>query len=105
MTATYRLTRSARRDLQAISDFWTVETGEDAALKVLGGVIETIITISFHPQAGIPADKFGARVRKFPAGKYMVYYRTNASGIEVLHVFHGARDQRKAWRKRSVRRK
>jgi len=35
----------------------------------------------------------------------MVYYRTNASGIEVLHVFHGARDQRKAWRKRSVRRK
>jgi toxin ParE1/3/4 len=100
MTATYRLARSARRDLQEISDYWTFEAGEDIASRVVAGVIETVITISHHPQAGVSADQYGNRVRKFPAGKYMVYYRPYPEGIEILHVFHGARHQAKAWRKR-----
>ncbi len=99
MTATYRIARSARRDLQEISDYWIFEAGEDVASRVVGGVIETVITISHHPHAGVAADQFGQRVRKFPAGKYMIYYRPYSSGIEILHVFHGARLQAKAWRK------
>jgi toxin ParE1/3/4 len=67
-------------------------------MRVVGGVMETMITMSRHPRAGVSADQFGASVRKFPAGKYMVYYRPYSKGIEVLHVFHGARDQKKAWK-------
>jgi len=98
MRATYRLARSARRDLQEISDYWTIEAGENVAARVVGGVIETVITISHHPGAGVAADHFGDRVRKFPAGKYMIYYRPYSKGIEILHVFYGARHQVKAWR-------
>lgn len=98
MTATSRLARAARRDLQEISDYWTVAAGEDVASRVVGGVIETVITISHHPQAGVAADQFGDSVRKFPAGKYMIYYRPYSKGIDILHVFHGARRQAKAWR-------
>jgi len=98
MSATYRIARSARSDLQEISDYWTSEAGEDVASRVVGGVVETMTTISHHPQAGIAADQFGERVRKFPAGRYMIYYRPYSKGIEILHVFHGARRQARAWR-------
>ena len=64
--------------------------------------METLLTISGHPRAGVVADQFGASVRKFPAGKYMVYYRPYSKGIEVLHVFHGARNQKKAWKESRI---
>ena len=99
MTAAYKLASSARRDLQEISNYWISEAGEDVALRVMSGVIETVITISRHPRAGVAADQFGAGVRKFPAGRYLIYYRPYSKGIEILHVFHGSRNQAKAWRK------
>jgi toxin ParE1/3/4 len=99
MPGTYRLARAARRDLQEISDYWTFKAGEDVASRVVAGVIETVIVISHHPQAGVAAAQFGDRVRKFPAGKYMIYYRPYTKGIAILHVFHGARHQAKSWPK------
>jgi toxin ParE1/3/4 len=94
----YRLARSARRNLQEISDYLTAEAGADVALRIVTGILDTIITVSEQPGAGVAAGTFGERVRKFPVGKYMIYYRATRSRIDILHVFHGARDQRKAWR-------
>ena len=54
--------------------------------------------------AGVAAEQFGASVRKFPAGNYMIYYRTGRSRtMQILHVFHGAREQSKAWGDEGVR--
>jgi toxin ParE1/3/4 len=105
MTPTCKLAHSAGRDLQEVSDYWTSEAGEKHALQVVGGILETLMTIAGHPGAGVVADRFGAGVRKFPAGKYMIYYRPYSKGIEVLHVFHGARDQKKACKKSRVKSK
>jgi plasmid stabilization system protein ParE len=98
MKAVCRLARAARRDLQEIADYWTAEAGEKQAAQVIGDVVETLVTLAGHPGAGVAADQFGIRVRKFPAGKYMAYYRPYSQGIEILHVFHGARNQKKAWK-------
>ncbi len=62
MSADYRLARSARRDLQEISDYWTFEAGGDVAARLVGGLIETVVTISHHPEAGVAAARFGACV-------------------------------------------
>jgi len=70
MTPICKLARSAWRDLQEVSDYWTSEIGEKQALQVVGGVMETLVAISGHPRAGVVADQFGAGVRKFPAGRY-----------------------------------
>jgi plasmid stabilization system protein ParE len=96
--ARYRLARSARWNLQEISDYWTAEAGEDVALRIVTRILDTITTVSGQLGAGVAAETFGERVRKFPAGKYMIYYRASRSKIEILHVFHGARHQQKAWR-------
>jgi len=94
----YSLTRTARRDLQQISDYWTAEAGEDMAVRIVAGILDTVITLSLLPMAGVAVEQFGLSVRKFPAGNYMIYYRTGRSrSIQILHVFHGARHQRKAW--------
>ena len=99
MRSRYRLARSARRNLQQISDYWVNEAGDDVALRIIEGILETITALADQPRAGVAAEQFGAGVRKFPAGTYMIYYRrSRSSRIEILHVFHGARDQRKAWR-------
>jgi plasmid stabilization system protein ParE len=67
-------------------------------VRVVTGILETIITLSSQPKAGAPAEQFGEGVRKFAAGKYIIYYRLRAAkAVEILHVFHGARDQEKAW--------
>jgi plasmid stabilization system protein ParE len=93
----YKLARAAKRNLQEISDYWLAQAGKDVALQVVTGILETIITLSSQPKAGAPADQFGEGVRKLAAGKYIVYYRLRSPRfIEILQVFHGARDQEKA---------
>ncbi|MGH9353331.1 MAG: type II toxin-antitoxin system RelE/ParE family toxin [Terriglobia bacterium] len=90
-----------RRDLEGISDYWTAEAGADAALEIVGGIMETTIPLSQQPSAGIAAEQVGSGVRKFPAGNGKIDYRPyRSTEIEVLHVFHGARDRRQAWRGR-----
>jgi toxin ParE1/3/4 len=92
---TYRLARAARRNLEEISDYWTVEAGSGTAVEILSGIVETIIVLSSQPRAGVAAEQFGEGVRKFPVGRYVIYYRPyRSTRIEILHVFHGARDQR-----------
>ncbi len=95
----YKLARSAKRDLQKISDYWMHKVGPDVSLNIITRILETVITLSGQPRIGVRSDEFGVGVRKFPAGDYMIYYRTVVpSGAEILHVFHGAQDQRKAWK-------
>jgi plasmid stabilization system protein ParE len=100
----YKLARSARQNLQQVSDYWTAEAGEEVALRIVTAILETIITLSGQPRASVAAEQFGSGVRKFAAGQYMIYYRPyRARGIEILHVFHGARDQRQAWKDERTR--
>ena len=70
MASTYSLTHSARRDLRDIR-----EADEDVAIRVIGSLIDTILTMSLHPHAGVAEDWIETGVRKFPVGKFMVYYR------------------------------
>jgi plasmid stabilization system protein ParE len=60
MTSGYKLARPARRDLQEISDYWVAQAGEDVALRIVTGILETIITLSSQPKAGAPAEQFGS---------------------------------------------
>jgi toxin ParE1/3/4 len=94
----YKLARSAKRNLQEIAEYWTNKAHPEIALKIVTGIMETIITIAGQPRIGVRSDQFGVGVRKFPVGDYMIYYCAHGSGIEILHVFHGARNQRKAWK-------
>jgi plasmid stabilization system protein ParE len=55
MRFNYILARSARRNLQEVSEYWMVQAGEDVALRVVAEIVETIITISSQPRVDAPA--------------------------------------------------
>jgi len=33
-----------------------------------------------------------ARLRSFPVGSYVIFYRPMENGVEIVRVLHGARD-------------
>src|SRR5690349_23427098 len=98
-----RLARAATKDLMGISDYWTAKASPEVAYRIVSTIMENILLLTNMPELGYAADDLGAGVRKFLVGKYLIYYRQRRAVIEVLHLFHGARDQRKAWNVRSHR--
>ena len=77
---------------------YIADDNPDAATRVVEAAYETFRTLAANPGLG--------RLRKFrdPRLKgirswlvsgfdnYLIFYRAVLSGIEVLHVYHGARD-------------
>jgi len=37
-------------------------------------------------------------VKCFPAGRYLISCRRTRRGTEILHIFHGARDQKRVFK-------
>jgi plasmid stabilization system protein ParE len=93
----YRLSRKAEADLRSIAEYLDREAGPQVAERVLTEVLKTIIRLADHPHSGRTSEAYGPGVRKFFCDPYVIYYRARRQGIEVAHVFHGARDQQSAW--------
>jgi toxin ParE1/3/4 len=88
----YRISRAAEQDLLEIFLYWA----ERISLRVADRIIERITArfrlVAEHPRAGKSAEEVARGVRCFPAAKYLIYYRRARNAIEILHVFHGARN-------------
>jgi toxin ParE1/3/4 len=44
------------------------------------------------PKIGRTRDELSSGLRSFPAARYIIFYRENRDGIEIVRVLHGARD-------------
>jgi toxin ParE1/3/4 len=95
----YRVSKDARRDLDEIFLYWAKRAGLRVADRLIDGITDRFWILGEHPDAGRPSEDIAVGVRCFPAGKYLIYYRKTRRGIDILHVFHGARDQKRAFNK------
>ena len=95
----YRISEVAERDLEEIFVYWAERANLEIAERLIDGITERFWLLGEYPNAGRPCGDIAARVKCFPAGKYLIYYRKSRQGIEILHVFHGARDQKRAIKK------
>jgi toxin ParE1/3/4 len=93
-----RFTASARRDLDAIYDYWAGRAGPDAAGRLIYSITDLFPLIAKSPQIGRTGDEVAPGVRIFPAGKYLIYYRKGRGNVQILRILHGARDQSHAFR-------
>ena len=81
-------------------DIWCfiAEDNPDAATRVVDAAGATFKMLATTPSLGVARRFRNPRlrdVRFFPVSdfeNYLIFYRPNSEGIEVLHVFHGARD-------------
>ena len=94
----YRLSKHAEGDLIEIARYIAGQASLEAAEHSLTEIIESIILIAAHPGIGRQEERYGKGILSFPSKKYKIYYRRRRLGIVVLHIFHGARDQKKAWK-------
>jgi toxin ParE1/3/4 len=100
----YRVSENAERDLDQIFSYWAERASPEVADRIIDKIIDRFWLLGEHPAAGKSAEGMAAGVKCFPAGKYLIYYRAARRGTDILHVFHGARDQRKAFKKTGERR-
>jgi toxin ParE1/3/4 len=54
--------------------------------------------LSDFPGAGQPRPELRPRLRSFPVGAYLIFYRPIRGGIHLLRVIHGARDLRQVFK-------
>jgi toxin ParE1/3/4 len=94
----YRVSDDAQLDLDEIFVYWANRASLETADRVVDRITERFWLLGEHPDAGKPAGNIAAGVKCFPAGKYLIYYRKTRRGTDILHIFHGARDQRSAFK-------
>jgi toxin ParE1/3/4 len=95
----YRVSRDAERDLEEIFVYWAKRASPEVADRLIDSIMDRFWLLGEYPHARKPSEDIAAGVRSFPAGKYLIYYRNTRRGTDILHVFHGAQDQKRAFRK------
>jgi toxin ParE1/3/4 len=93
----YRVSADAERDLEEIFLYWANRATMVTADRVVDRLTDRFWLLGEHPDAGKSAGDIAVGVKCFPAGKYLIYYRKTRRGTDILHIFHGARDQRTAF--------
>lgn len=94
-----QITRSARHDLNEILLYWAQHAGIEVADRLTKTIEERFSLLLEQPLAGRKCEDIASGARCFPAGKFLIYYRKSKSVLTILHVLHGAREQKKAFLK------
>ncbi len=95
----YRVSRDAERDLDGIFIYWAKRASLEVADRLIDSIMDRFWLLGECPDAGKPSEDIAAGLKCFPAGKYLIYYCKTRRGTDILHVFHGAQDQKRAFRK------
>ena len=94
-----RRTPASREDYRAIWDYIAGHNA-DAADGVLRDLDAALQVVSDFPRAGRRREELRPRLRSFPVGSYVIFYRPVRGGIELIRVLHGARDVRREFKRR-----
>ncbi|HSC45124.1 MAG TPA: type II toxin-antitoxin system RelE/ParE family toxin [Candidatus Acidoferrum sp.] len=89
----YRVSHAAERDLLEIFVYWAERVSLSVADRIIDRITARFRLLGEHPRAGKSAENVASGVRCFPAGKYLVYYRRTRNMVEILHIFHSAKDR------------
>jgi toxin ParE1/3/4 len=101
----FRVSDSAEADLEEIFVYWAERVNDSVADRVIDDIVDRFRLLGEFPEAGKSVDQMAAGVKCFPVGKYLIYYRRDRKVIDILHVFHGARDQKRAFASRKKNRR
>jgi toxin ParE1/3/4 len=87
----YRVSDAASADLV---DIWLFIAQDDAhaAARFLRKLVSRFPTLASMPDMGRRREELADRLRSFPVGNYVIFYRPMERGIEIVRVLHGARD-------------
>jgi toxin ParE1/3/4 len=94
-----RVSKTARRDLDAIFDYWARRASPDIAGELIYSIKDRFAILAESPGIGRTCNEIAPGLRMFPAGKYLIYYRKGRGVLNIQQILHGARDQIHTFRK------
>ena len=95
----YRLSRSARKDLEEIWFAAATKESVDFATGVIDEISQRFPMLAGMPGSGRLRPEIDPDLRSFPVGDYIIYYRKPRRGeVQISGVLHGKRNQLKAIR-------
>jgi toxin ParE1/3/4 len=87
---------SAVRHLEQISDYLSGES-VGASEVMRGRILNTVKRLGIMPRSGRPGRIAGTREAVVPRTPYIVAYQVSPTAVEVLGIWHGAREWPKAF--------
>ncbi len=87
----YRISDAARTDLDEIW-FYIAQDDVSAADKFIRAIVMRFPKLATMPLMGRTREELSPRLRSFPIGRYLIFYRPMENGVEIVRVLHGARD-------------
>jgi toxin ParE1/3/4 len=87
----FRVSAAAKSDLNEIW-IYIAQDNPDAADKFIRAIVSRFPKFATMPEFGRRREELSPRLRSFPVGRYVIFYRPMENGIEVVRVLHGARD-------------
>jgi len=75
-------------------DIWSYIARENpgAADRFLDLIAQKLEMLAKSPEIGRRREELAPRLRSFPVGRYVIFYRTAEQGIEVSRVLSAYRD-------------
>lgn len=90
MSARYRFTEPARRDLLGIADYIS-EDDPSAAERVVDQIVDAIELLCKFPQMGHVDEKLGGKKhRLWPVSRYLIVYRPT-DPLQIIRIWDPAR--------------
>ena len=87
-----QLARLAQADIRALHA-WIVKDNPSAAAAYLEGLYGAFRYLTEWPLTGRMGEQYRPGLRIHVYRQHLVYYRSDPSGIVVVRVVHGRRDQ------------
>lgn len=88
----YRLTELAEEDLVSIWTWIARESGEERADPVIDRLEQRFRLIAGMPGMGKPRDDLAPGLRCLAFRPYLILYRSQPAGVDIVRVLHGGRD-------------
>jgi len=86
-----RILRSALEDLDVIW-LYIARDNVNAAERVVDAIETAADRLAQTPGIGGKRDDLQPGLLSYPLGNYILFYCRTSTGIDLLHVYHGARN-------------
>ena len=90
--ADFKYTRRAINDVNELIEY-IARYSPYAADDFANQLVAKFRTLAEAPRMGREREEFGAGIRMFPFGNYVIFCRLTATGVLIVRVLHGARDR------------
>jgi toxin ParE1/3/4 len=87
----FRISDTARSDLDEIW-LYIAEDNIEAADRFIQQIVLRFPKLVARPDLGRRREELLPRLRSYPVGRYVIFYRPFDNGVEIIRVLHGARD-------------